>query len=103
LNKSKHLSAAAERERRSTFSVSSVFEKFRANPDRSIDLYFGPTAPAGEEGQWIKTTPGMGWFTYFRIYGPQGGPGACAFPCKRLGLRRERRIAVTWLTQLPQR
>jgi hypothetical protein len=36
----------------------------------SVDLYFGPTAPAGHEGQWIKTIPGKGWFTYFRIYGP---------------------------------
>ncbi|HEY1922998.1 MAG TPA: DUF1254 domain-containing protein [Tepidisphaeraceae bacterium] len=35
-----------------------------------IDLYFGPTAPAGHEGEWIKTIPGKGWFVYFRIYGP---------------------------------
>jgi hypothetical protein len=33
----------------------------------SVDLYFGPAAPAG---QWIKTKPGNGSFTYFRIYGP---------------------------------
>jgi hypothetical protein len=39
----------------------------------TIELYFGPTAPAGREGQWIKTIPGKGWFTYFRIYGP-GSP-----------------------------
>lgn len=37
----------------------------------SVDLYFGPDAPAGREGRWIKTTPGKGWFVYFRIYGPQ--------------------------------
>jgi hypothetical protein len=37
----------------------------------SADLYFGPNAPAGKENQWIKTTPGKGWFTYFRIYGPE--------------------------------
>jgi len=37
----------------------------------TIDLFFGPAAPAGREGQWIKTIPGKGWFTYFRIYGPQ--------------------------------
>ena len=37
----------------------------------TIDLFFGPTAPAGKEGQWIKTIPGKGWFTYFRIYGPE--------------------------------
>ena len=37
----------------------------------SVDLYFGPTAPAGHEGEWIKTIPGKGWFVYFRIYGPE--------------------------------
>lgn len=39
---------------------------------RSVDLYFGPKAPQGEEERWIKTIPGKGWFTYFRIYGPEG-------------------------------
>ncbi len=38
----------------------------------SVDLYFGPTAPAGKENVWIKTIPNKGWFTYFRIYGPEG-------------------------------
>jgi len=38
----------------------------------STELYFGPNALAGHEAQWIKTTPGKGWFSYFRIYGPQG-------------------------------
>ncbi|MBV8886456.1 MAG: DUF1214 domain-containing protein, partial [Chroococcidiopsidaceae cyanobacterium CP_BM_RX_35] len=37
----------------------------------TLDLYFGLTAPAGQEGQWIKTIPGKGWFVYFRIYGPE--------------------------------
>ncbi|HEV2566566.1 MAG TPA: DUF1254 domain-containing protein [Microvirga sp.] len=37
----------------------------------TADLYFGPTAPAGQESRWIQTIPGKGWFTYFRIYGPQ--------------------------------
>jgi hypothetical protein len=37
----------------------------------SVDLYFGPSAPAGNEGLWIQTTPGRGWFAYFRIYGPE--------------------------------
>jgi hypothetical protein len=35
----------------------------------SVDLFFGPDAPAGSE-HWIKTLPGKGWFVYFRIYGP---------------------------------
>jgi hypothetical protein len=37
----------------------------------SVDLYFGPRAPAGEEAHFIQTAPGRGWFAYFRIYGPE--------------------------------
>jgi hypothetical protein len=37
----------------------------------TVDLYFGPGAPKGEESRWIKTIPQKGWFTYFRIYGPE--------------------------------
>jgi hypothetical protein len=37
---------------------------------KSVGLYFGPKAPKGNEGRWIRTTPGKGWFAYFRIYGP---------------------------------
>lgn len=41
------------------------------NADGSVDLYFGPKAPAGKpETNWIKTIPGKDWFTYFRLYGP---------------------------------
>jgi hypothetical protein len=36
---------------------------------REVDLYVGPTAPPGKEDRWIRTTPGRGWFAYFRIYG----------------------------------
>lgn len=38
---------------------------------KSVDLHFGPIAPKGEDDRWIKTIPGKGWFTYFRIYGPE--------------------------------
>ena len=40
--------------------------------DGSVDLYFGPQAPADEAQRknWIKTLPGAGWFTYFRLYAP---------------------------------
>jgi len=41
-----------------------------ANADGSVDLYFGPTAPAGKEKNWIQTVPGKGWFTLLRLYGP---------------------------------
>jgi hypothetical protein len=40
------------------------------NEDGSVDIYFGPTAPAGKEKNWIQTIPGEGWFAYFRFYGP---------------------------------
>lgn len=37
----------------------------------SVDLYFGPQAPPGKEDVWIQTLPEKGWFSYFRIYGPE--------------------------------
>jgi hypothetical protein len=39
------------------------------NPDGSVDVTFAPVRPAGV-ANWIKTTPGKGWFAYFRFYGP---------------------------------
>ena len=42
----------------------------RANHDGSHDLYFGPSAPQGQESNWIETLPGKSWFPIFRIYGP---------------------------------
>jgi hypothetical protein len=49
---------------------SSLFDLHDATCD-SIDLFFGPTAPAGQEGRWLQTVPDAGWFVYFRIYGPE--------------------------------
>jgi hypothetical protein len=41
------------------------------NPDGSVDLFFGPRAPAGKPSEnWIKTLLEKGWFAYFRLYGP---------------------------------
>ena len=51
-------------------ALRSLFELKDAS-GKSADLYFGPTAPQGNEHRWIKTLPGRGWFAYFRIYGPQ--------------------------------
>jgi hypothetical protein len=53
-------------------ALRSLFELKDTGDAKSIDLYFGPRAPSGQEGRWIQTIPGTGWFTYFRIYGPQG-------------------------------
>ncbi|WEM40883.1 DUF1254 domain-containing protein [Photobacterium sp. DA100] len=40
------------------------------NPDGSVDLYFGPSAPKGKESNWIQTVPEKGWFAILRLYGP---------------------------------
>ena len=37
---------------------------------RSVDVHFGPTPPAGQESNWIQTSPGKGWFVLLRLYGP---------------------------------
>ena len=41
-----------------------------ANPDGSVDVYFGPKPPGEKENNWIATDPGKGWFAVFRFYGP---------------------------------
>lgn len=45
-------------------------DKLIANPDGSVDIYFGAAAPAGKEANWIATVPGKGFFVVFRLYGP---------------------------------
>jgi hypothetical protein len=40
------------------------------NEDGSVDLHFGPEAPAGRASNWIQTLPGRCWFAYARFYGP---------------------------------
>jgi hypothetical protein len=42
----------------------------KTNPDGSVDVYFGPKMPDGEDKNWIQTLPGKGWFPIFRFYGP---------------------------------
>jgi hypothetical protein len=46
-------------------------DKPAVNADGSIDLYFGPTAPAGKEKNWLGTVPGKGYFVIFRLYSPE--------------------------------
>ena len=43
----------------------------QSNADGSIDVYFGPKAPAGQEPNWIYTVADREWFAIFRFYGPQ--------------------------------
>ena len=41
------------------------------NADKSVDVWFGPTAPAGHENNWIQTVPGKGFTVILRLYGPE--------------------------------
>ena len=45
-------------------------DKLLTNADGSVDLHFGPKAPAGKESNWIQTVPEKGWFAILRLYGP---------------------------------
>ncbi|MFD5725763.1 MULTISPECIES: DUF1214 domain-containing protein [unclassified Streptomyces] len=51
-------------------AMRSLYEKPAPDLDGTVDLYVGPTPPAGQEERWLRTVPGRGWFAYFRIYGP---------------------------------
>lgn len=51
--------------------ISSADASTKKNADDSFDVYFGPTPPAGKEGNWIQTIPGKGWHMLFRLYGPE--------------------------------
>jgi hypothetical protein len=57
-----------------TAAIRSLFELADTPTDRPVRLHFGPEPPAGDavDGTWIQTLPGVGWFVYFRIYGPDG-------------------------------
>lgn len=41
------------------------------NADGSVDILFGPEAPAGKEPNWVPTRAGGRWEVIFRFYGPQ--------------------------------
>ena len=46
--------------------------EFKEDSFLNID-YFAPELPAGApEANWLRTVPGKGWFTLFRLYSPTG-------------------------------
>jgi hypothetical protein len=40
------------------------------NDDGSVDIYFGPEAPAGKESNWVPTDPKRKFELMFRLYAP---------------------------------
>jgi hypothetical protein len=45
-------------------------DKPAQNGDSSTDLYIGPQAPTGKQGNWLAAVPGRGYFAILRLYGP---------------------------------
>jgi hypothetical protein len=45
-------------------------DKPAQNADGSTDIYLGPKAPDGKQGNWLATVPGKGYFAIIRLYGP---------------------------------
>jgi hypothetical protein len=50
--------------------LDSTFPNLKKDANGSATVYFGPKAPAGQEGNWIQTMPGKGWNVILRLYGP---------------------------------
>jgi hypothetical protein len=52
-------------------SRASISPGLQKNADGSVDVYFGPKAPAGKESNWVPTDPGRQFELLFRLYGPE--------------------------------
>ena len=52
-------------------SRSSHTPGLQKNGDGSVDVYFGPKAPAGKESNWVPTKSDSGFEVLFRFYGPE--------------------------------
>jgi hypothetical protein len=52
-------------------SRSSQNPDLQENADGSVDVYFGPKAPAGKEPNWVPTHAQGKFEVLFRLYGPE--------------------------------
>ena len=43
----------------------------KTNDDGTVDIYFGPEVPKGQEANWVPTKPGRAFEVLFRAYGPE--------------------------------
>jgi hypothetical protein len=50
--------------------VDSTAKDLKADADGSVTVWFGPTAPEGQESNWVQTMPGKGFSVLLRLYGP---------------------------------
>ncbi len=47
--------------------------EFEPIQDGSVTITLSPEQPAASAKNWVRTVPGEGWFTIFRLYGPLEG------------------------------
>ena len=52
-------------------ACSSLTPGLTKNADGSMDIYFGPKAPAGKEANWVPTKSGGRFEVLFWFYGPE--------------------------------
>src|SRR5262249_38201108 len=52
-------------------SLDSYNDKTIKNSDGSVDIYFSPEAPVGQENNWVTTATDGEWFVILRLYGPE--------------------------------
>lgn len=52
-------------------TIDSTMDSVTYNEDGSIDIYFGPTPPEGNEANWLQTDPERRFFLLGRFYGPE--------------------------------
>lgn len=51
--------------------VDSKLAGMKVAADGSVTIFFGPTAPLGQENNWVQTMPGKGFNVLLRLYGPE--------------------------------
>jgi hypothetical protein len=52
-------------------SCSSQSQSLQVNANGSVDIFFGPAAPATKESNWVSTSPEGEFEVLFRFYGPE--------------------------------
>jgi hypothetical protein len=52
-------------------SVASISPGVQKDVDGSVDVYFGPMAPAGKQANWVPTDANRKFELLFRLYGPE--------------------------------
>lgn len=65
-----HTRSILETDQRSG-GIDSKREGMKVAEDGSVTIYFSPTAPEGQENNWVQTLSGKGFNVLLRLYGPE--------------------------------